>query len=284
MKSCQNQLRAFTLAELLVVIAIIAVLIALLLPSVLQARYQARTVVCAAKLRGLGTAVSGYAVDYRLRYPTPHDPPPANQPKWTGADFKMPWQWYEPNPAHSYDMRPLYREYLGGPLNNTVKCPLAIPEVAEGDLDWQRLSYYALMMTNNHESKHFRFEHDGQGIISSKMGHAWSPNPSRSDEYKFNYSEHKFTYIASDIAFGRGYGGPLTGHPATHGSPVRSNTTNGYWGYEQGASLRGGQSVPLNFLDGDGSVHQFLVDSESYTDFENWIVNGNYLVPKALAK
>jgi len=62
--------RGFTLIELLVVVAIIALLMALLLPSLGRARQQAKTVRCAAQLRGVGQMVSIYASQYNDALPT----------------------------------------------------------------------------------------------------------------------------------------------------------------------------------------------------------------------
>ncbi len=54
------KLRAFTLIELLVVIAIIVILLALLVPSLNNARFQAKSVVCKSNLRQLALASMMY--------------------------------------------------------------------------------------------------------------------------------------------------------------------------------------------------------------------------------
>jgi prepilin-type N-terminal cleavage/methylation domain-containing protein/prepilin-type processing-associated H-X9-DG protein len=61
--------KAFTLIELLVVVAIIAVLVAILLPSIVQARKQARSVICLNNLRYLGMGLGFYRDDYRDYFP-----------------------------------------------------------------------------------------------------------------------------------------------------------------------------------------------------------------------
>ncbi len=63
--------KAFTLIELLVVVAIIALLISILLPSLARARELSKRSVCAANLKGIGTACATYANDSEQVYPIP---------------------------------------------------------------------------------------------------------------------------------------------------------------------------------------------------------------------
>lgn len=57
--------RAFTLVELLIVLAVVGILAGLLLPALTTAKAVARTTACAAGLRQLHLAESGYALDWR---------------------------------------------------------------------------------------------------------------------------------------------------------------------------------------------------------------------------
>lgn len=61
--------RGFTLIELLVVVAIIASLIGILLPSFVEARHEARKVVCMSNYKQLQTAFETYFNDYNGRVP-----------------------------------------------------------------------------------------------------------------------------------------------------------------------------------------------------------------------
>jgi prepilin-type N-terminal cleavage/methylation domain-containing protein len=56
--------RGFTLIELLVVVAIIALLVSILLPSLQRAKEQAKTAVCVANLKAVGTGLQSYAQRY----------------------------------------------------------------------------------------------------------------------------------------------------------------------------------------------------------------------------
>ncbi len=89
---------AFTLVELLVSLAILALLTAISLPALRATREQARSAVCAANLRQLGSAFHMYAVDYSgLAMPTAYtDEWPAIY--WWGTndvrvDHTRGWTW-----------------------------------------------------------------------------------------------------------------------------------------------------------------------------------------------
>lgn len=61
--------RGFTLIELLVVVAIIAALIGILVPSFIEARHEARKVVCMSNYRQMQVAFETYFNDYNGRVP-----------------------------------------------------------------------------------------------------------------------------------------------------------------------------------------------------------------------
>lgn len=61
--------RAFTLIELLVVISIIALLIGILLPALASARSTARTVVCKANMRSIGTGMASFVLEHDEHLP-----------------------------------------------------------------------------------------------------------------------------------------------------------------------------------------------------------------------
>lgn len=79
----QNRRNAFTLIELLVVVSIIALLIGMLMPSLSRARKQARTTVCATRLRTLGQGLNLYANDYADRLP------PGRMPKVDDENWRI---------------------------------------------------------------------------------------------------------------------------------------------------------------------------------------------------
>ncbi len=91
----------FTLVELLVVISIIAVMISVLLPALSKSRQAAMTIACAAQLRQLGIAYTGYMADFGGWLPTSQEFCPLDAP-WPVAPSKL-----EPDGF-------FYQRYLGG--------------------------------------------------------------------------------------------------------------------------------------------------------------------------
>lgn len=275
--------RGFTLVELLVVVAIIALLLAVLMPALQRAKYEARVVKCKTVLRGLGLAMMTYSYDFKNRYPTAAPPPSDGQTTWVGTDWPHSWAWANQGGNYHYDLRPAYREYLGNELDRTVKCPLATKYFADQKLDDLDISNYMLYVTNNHLNKQFAFEDDGQGIISSSSMRMWSPAGS---------PQYKFQYLASDTAQGvmaYRYGGATSGHPAHNGSlGERGIARNEQPGWALGWWDEPKYKAPINFLDGDGSVHTYIMDAASYLDTNKWLLNtsGNniYLIPRDLAR
>ena len=70
-KQADRQMKlGFTLIELLVVISIISLLISILLPALGAARSSARSIQCAANMRGLGIILATYSDDFKQYFPT----------------------------------------------------------------------------------------------------------------------------------------------------------------------------------------------------------------------
>lgn len=292
MKRQQRYPHGITLAEVLVVVAVIVLLLALLLPSLRRAEFQANVSVCRMTLRNLGVAVTSYAGDFNQTYPVAADPPDLGiTPSWLYAEWQRSWEWKRrtsftdpvTGETRTYDLRPVYREYLGtDSLNTAAKCPLASPWFQKTDIDKHWLSNYMLYMTNNPRTKHFYMEVDDAMHISSKMNRTWSTSNDPDVEYRL---------IASDMNFASGiygYGnGAVTGHPAPQGYDREAGgPINDFPGYGIGKLGEPLLTAPINFLDGDLSVHTFAVNAESRFHTNDWarVYNANYLLPLDLAR
>ena len=86
---------AFTLIELLVVIAIIALLVSLLMPSLRQARDLAKSALCSANLKQVGTAVAAYVADNDDWMPGYVNGSWSHPTGWVGPDNVRYVRWYQ---------------------------------------------------------------------------------------------------------------------------------------------------------------------------------------------
>lgn len=156
--------KAFTLVELLVVIAIIALLVSILLPSLESARAQARAVVCAARLKDMGSAGNVYGGQYKDWVPGAPGTTGVHLQYFADVDQKAAltpstpvqnWDWQTPLAVEAlgYDnLKELHRvdrwrrlrelEIFTCPSNNYVGPPFASPseigpfEASDTDATW----------------------------------------------------------------------------------------------------------------------------------------------------
>ena len=116
--------RAFTLIELLVVIAVIALLAALLMPSLRNALFRARVVVCMSNLHQCGIGLHAYAADHDDALPEP-----------CRVEGFMPCLFYEPRICPGgYDFPGMLEDAgLGGMASVLIcpNCPVVPPNLDE---------------------------------------------------------------------------------------------------------------------------------------------------------
>ena len=125
--------RGFTLIELLVVVAIIALLVSILLPSLISARWQAKTVLCMSNARQIALGLHYYAQDYDDNLPVFCNVTLYRAPErvgfdgyWTDKLIAGPDRWnggYLPEPKDKYWVN--YGAYSDGVL----RCPEVTDEV-----------------------------------------------------------------------------------------------------------------------------------------------------------
>lgn len=116
-----KKFKKFTLIELLIVIAIIAILAALLLPALSRAKYTAKNITCANRLKQIGIGVIAYTNDNNQHYPTAvdtrYDDNPVTVIRYEGGSLVK-------------DYRKDLIEYFGGSVRDVWTCPLATADWA----------------------------------------------------------------------------------------------------------------------------------------------------------
>ena len=162
--------------------------------------------------------------------------------------------------GRGYNMKPLYREYLGAPLNLTMKCPLATKHFADRDFDKTgRGPSIVLYPTNNWRSKHFDYGTEVGGYVNPDKGFSM-----------VGITGLNFGVLASDVAMTRYGNQMLSGHPSPGGDFGQIGTmTNDHVGYSLGTELE----TPINFVDVDGSGHTYKMSYHSYLDTDNCAQN-----------
>lgn len=266
----------FTLIELLVVIAIIAILAALLLPVLAKARYAARNTVCVGQLKQVGQAWTSYTGDYDGYWPDwePWDAPHEN-PRQKSMMLAAQW-----TPPHGPDLRPTLRDYMGSPLNDIMKCPLASPDwlapegrmVYYSNIDNYNLgayhgvqSTYQLFPTGNSEDNLLKSDQQ-----MMKAGDAFIPRSGTG-------SGKEFRILAADVVMRQGWGYPAEGvllttqMPRDFAVPYGGNYVNNTVGWE----LPPTATTKANFCRDDGSVTKYPSIGVLSASTGNWFTVRN---------
>lgn len=151
MAICSKRLSAFSLVELLVVIGIIAMLLALLVPALVNARQQAKSVVCQSNLRQIGANLLIYANAWNgWMYPPEMVATNPEDARWPVEVFK-PAVWnpeillcpadVDPALDHSYVLN--YHLYLRGIKYQTKMDGIVSSNVVVmGEKKSDRIDYY----------------------------------------------------------------------------------------------------------------------------------------------
>jgi hypothetical protein len=217
-------------------------------------------------LRQVAMAMTTYGNDFN-HYPEAVEPWDGNS--WFGSPRERTWRMGK---GSQYNLNPLYRNYLGGPLDGAFKCPLACNWYYERNQDNNHLSSYMIYPSNNRRSKHFYtkegWTRPGKGFVADK------------DTAK----GYTFKLLASDYAFWGAYEGcPLvSGHPAlgrTSGAEHRApiNSVVGWW-------LNSGQITTANYASDDGSVKSYVISDTSGDNPSYFLWADRFMVPAEAAR
>ncbi|MBI1336075.1 MAG: hypothetical protein GC164_03830 [Phycisphaera sp.] len=171
---------------------------------------------------------------------------------------------------HGQDKGPLYREYLGGDLDDTMECPLSSPRYSETQFGAD--CSYTIYTINNASMKWVdMYAQPGY----ERLYTAWQPD---------NNPNLSFTVIVSDSALTHTSGLPYATHPGPKGSlgEVGNSGNREQFGW----LLSPTDTAPINYADADGSVRSYDFDVNSRFS-SAWVqVPGNmpHFVPREMAK
>lgn len=148
-------LRGFTLVELLVVISIIALLLAILVPSLKLAKDRAKEVVCAARLKQWGVALSCYANENTGLLPhcdgLDRGPRPIDDPRISKEDLADWHGWVDVLPP-MIDRQPFrdHPRYKRPNEKTFFQCPFARPVPGQGLYSYrpERDGYFSYAMNS----------------------------------------------------------------------------------------------------------------------------------------
>lgn len=156
MKPAAPDPRAFTLVELLVVIAIIGVLMGLLIVSLRGSRDQAKSIVCASRLRALSVGWMVYATEHNGQLT------PARLPEYAQGGFTNPLNHYQVSTGLKYRPRwpVLMQAQVGAPAlrrpqtdrdrENYVDQVYRCPEVSDWNDERNSAFGYNYQFLGNH--------------------------------------------------------------------------------------------------------------------------------------
>ena len=249
--------RGFTIVELLVVVTIIVVLLAMLAPAMSRAIYQAQLAACAATLKSMGPAVTGYAMENRNFYP---DRTMASRGyRDTGGLTFNPHTVRQV--TENYDMRPRHRKLF--PLNRTMQCPLS-PQIDLDPLDpaedaEEIRASYVMFWAWQYKEQDTTY----QGMFKVGDRFEWKDDFAPAGQRRVS----RYSVLAGDLdlAWGAG-GGARTSHPdrePAYMAPVTFNSVfiTGRLAYGQWASTAQPNTnrglLDTNFMFADLSVARY---------------------------
>ncbi len=251
--------KGFTLIELLVVIAIIGLLMAIIMPALRKVKDQARQVICASNIHGVGNAVAAYAAenDDSLL-------PWGAGSKW--ATNKMPLHWmYAHTPRHGNSQPNAGYEGLGflyrsGILDNAsdiMFCPTAKDPTTGAN--------YEKGMNSNGSTDHWNYVGPGsslgQGLLPRDSGINWINMRTNYGVRCVAFEEDLYSGQNADRRF---YTAAKLSHLGFK-AYLSDWWCGDYWYQSTIQSLPHGKRV-INTWYGDGSVSGYELDEDLFED------------------